>query len=290
MKIAVGMIVFEGDYVLKQCLEQLYPHVDQILISEGPVTFWQQRGKTTSEDSTNEILSGFPDPENKLKVVHGQFREKDDQSNAYIKLIRDDIDYLWMVDSDETYKTQDILKLKQFLSEEQPTSVGMQSCSFFGGFNDYLTGFELNNDNFLRIFKYVHGSKWLSHRPPTMDYPQEIKRKHISSLELFQRTGIQMYHYSYVFPTQVYTKTSYYSTFVQGGVIPEYFRNVYLRWVRSNSVQRKMIEMLYKGVHEWIPQRRGPCYTTRFLGEHPESILRDMDLLKNKFKEQLTKY
>ena len=85
MKIAVGMIVFEGDYVLKQCLEQLYPHVDQILISEGPVTFWQQRGKTTSEDSTNEILSNFPDPENKLKVVHGQFKEKDDQSNAYMK-------------------------------------------------------------------------------------------------------------------------------------------------------------------------------------------------------------
>jgi hypothetical protein len=290
MKIAVGMIVFEGDYVLKQCLEQLYPHVDQILISEGPVTFWQQRGKTTSEDSTNEILSNFPDPENKLKVVHGQFKEKDDQSNAYMKLIQEDIDYLWMVDSDETYKTQDILKLKQFLLEEQPTSVGMQSCSFFGGFNDYLTGFELNTDNFLRIFKYVHGSKWLCHRPPTMDYPAEIKRKHISSLELFQKTGVQMYHYSYVFPTQVYTKTSYYLTFVQGGVIQDYFRNVYLRWVRGNSVQRKMIEMLHKGVHEWIPQRRGACYTTRFLGEHPESIQKDMILLQNKFKEQLSNY
>jgi hypothetical protein len=290
MKIAVGMIVFEGDYVLKQCLEQLYPHVDQILISEGPVTFWQQRGKTTSEDSTNEILSGFPDPEDKIKVVHGQFKEKDDQSNAYMNLINEDTDYLWMVDSDETYRTQDILKLKQFLLEEQPTSVGMQSCSFFGGFDHYLTGFELNTDNFLRIFKYVHGAKWLRHRPPTMDYPSGITKKHISSLELFQRTGVQMYHYSYTFPRQVYTKTSYYSTFVQGGTIPDYFRKIYLGWVRGNSVQRKMIETLHKGVHEWIPQRRGPCFTTRFLGQHPESIQRDMVLLQNKFKEQLSKY
>jgi hypothetical protein len=31
MKIAFGMIVFEGDYVLKQCLEQVYPFAEQIL-------------------------------------------------------------------------------------------------------------------------------------------------------------------------------------------------------------------------------------------------------------------
>jgi len=290
MKIAVGMIIFEGDYVLKQCLEQLYPHVDQILISEGPVTFWQERGKITSEDSTNEILSTFPDPQNKLKIVHGQFKEKDDQSNAYIKLINSDIDYLWMVDSDEVYKTDDILNLKQFLIKEQPTSVGIQSCSFFGGFDDYLTGFELNTDNFLRIFKYVHGAKWLCHRPPTMDYPSNIVKKHINSLELFQKTGVQMYHYSYTFPRQVYTKTSYYSTFVQGGTISEYFKNVYLSWVRGDTSQRKIIEKFYLGVHEWIPQRRGPCYTAKFSGEHPESIQKDMIFLENKFKEQLSKY
>ncbi len=50
MKIAFGMIVFEGDYVLKECLECVYPFADQILIAEGPVRFWQEQGKTTSED------------------------------------------------------------------------------------------------------------------------------------------------------------------------------------------------------------------------------------------------
>ena len=63
LKIAVGMIVFEGDYVLKQCLDQVYPHVDQILIAEGPVAFWQAKGKRTSEDRTNEILDTYPDPD-----------------------------------------------------------------------------------------------------------------------------------------------------------------------------------------------------------------------------------
>ena len=47
MKIAFGMIVFEGDYVLKECLEQVYPFASQILIAEGPVSYWQRQGRTT---------------------------------------------------------------------------------------------------------------------------------------------------------------------------------------------------------------------------------------------------
>ena len=79
MKIAFGMIVFEGDYVLKECLEQVYPYADQILISEGPVEYWQRQGRTTSLDKTNDILNNFSDPLNKIKIIHGQFKEKDDQ-------------------------------------------------------------------------------------------------------------------------------------------------------------------------------------------------------------------
>ena len=98
------MIVFEGDYVLEACLRQVYPHAAQILIAEGPVKFWQEKGRTTSTDRTNEIIDNFPDPENKIKVVHGQFSEKDEQCSAYMQFLDDDIDYLWNLDSDEIFK------------------------------------------------------------------------------------------------------------------------------------------------------------------------------------------
>jgi len=287
MKIAVGMIVFEGDYVLRECLQQLYPHVDQIVIAEGPVRFWQEQGRTTSTDRTNSILDSFPDPDSKLRVVHSQFAEKDDQSRAYLSLLRDDIDYLWMVDSDEVYRTEDILKIKALLAAEAPTSVGVQSCSFYGGFSHYLTGFELKTDNFLRIFRYVPGSTWKTHRPPTMSYPAEIQPKHISSDELYQTTGVQMYHYSYVFPRQVATKTSYYKTFVSGGTIENYYTRVYLPWVRGSTLQRSLLERMYVGVHEWIPARRGPCYTAPFRGAHPEAIQAAMPQLLQAFRAQL---
>jgi len=293
MKIAFGMIVFEGDYVLKQCLEQVYPFASQILIAEGPVSYWQRQGRATSLDETNKILAEFPDPENKIKIVHGQFNEKDDQCKAYMQHINSDIDYIWNLDSDEVYKTEDLVKIIEFLEKEKPTSVGLQSCSFYGGFDNYLTGFELNTDNFLRIFRYVDGSTWQTHRPPTIQYPPDanIIRKHIPSDVIYDLLGVQMYHYSYVFPTQVYTKVSYYKDSVsRDNCIDNYFDNIYLPWVIGSNDDKKIIENQYSGVHEFKPNIRGACFTNKFELSHPEAIIRDFDLLNNKFKNQLEKY
>lgn len=293
MKIAFGMIVFEGDYVLKQCLEQVYPFASQILIAEGPVSYWQRQGRTTSTDETNNILSEFPDPENKIKIVHGQYGEKDDQCRAYMQHINDDIDYIWNLDSDEVYKTEDLKKIIDFLDENKPTSVGLRSCSFYGGFDDYLTGFELKKDNFLRIFRYVKGSTWQTHRPPTIQYPAEsnITRKHIDSNTMYDILGVQMYHYSYVFPVQVHTKVNYYKDSVsRDNCIDDYFNNIYLPWVKGNDSDRKTLESKYLGVHEFKPHVRGECFTTKFTVTHPESIQKDMVLLKNNFNNQLKKY
>ncbi len=291
MKIAFGMIVFNSDYVLKQCLEQVYPFASQILIAEGPVKYWQQQGFQTSTDETNNILNNFPDPENKIKVIHGQFSEKDEQCQAYMQYINEDTDYIWNLDSDEVYKTEDLEKIIEFLKKESPTSVGIQSCSFYGGFENYLTGFELKTDNFLRIFKYEKGCTWLTHRPPTIKYITNTPQKHITSDELFKKTGAQMYHYSYVFPDQVHNKVNYYKTSVsKENCIDDYFYSVYLPWAISEIETRKHIEKKYLGVHEFKPEVRGVCYTQKFQGQHPTSIERDYTILKNSFIKQLKTY
>lgn len=291
MKIAFGMIIFEGDYVLKECLEQVYPIASQILIAEGPVSYWQRLGRTTSLDDTNKILHEFPDPEGKIKIIHGQFSEKDEQCKSYMKHVNEDIDYIWNLDSDEIYKTDDLLKIVDLLKRENPTSVGVRSCSFYGGFEKYLTGFELKKDNFLRIFKYVKGSTWLTHRPPTIQYPNVLNKKHIDSDSLYEQLGVQMYHYSYVFPDQVYKKVSYYKDSVsKQNCIDNYFKEIYLPWVLGGDQEKMNVENLYSGVHEFKPEMRGPCFTDEFLLEHPESIIRNIDSLKDKFKTQLQKY
>lgn len=281
IKIAFGMIVFNGDFVLKECLESVYPYATQILISEGPVRYWQEQGYTTSIDRTNDILDNFPDPENKITVVHGQFEEKDEECRAYMPYMREDIDYIWNLDSDEIYKPEDIEKIIKILKKEQYTSVGVRSCSFYGGFDYFIGGFELKQDNFLRIFKVYPGATWKTHRPPTIMAPTKetlLPEKHLDSNTLWDKYKVQMYHYSYVFPRQVREKISYYKAKIsKHHCHPNYYEEIYKPWVLGS----KDVEREWRGVHEFHPSIRGDAFTKKFNGDHPKVIVNKIE----KFKE-----
>lgn len=288
MKIAAGIIIFNSDFVLKQVLESIYPHVSQILISEGCVSWWAAKGFSTSQDNTLNIIKNFPDPDKKITLVQGTYAEKTEQANAYMKYVAPDTDYVWNIDADEVFKQEDIVKIKELLKAENYTSVGFKSFSFYGGFERYLTGFECEHE-FIRIQKYHSGAMWETHRPPTIKLPEGTPKKHLSYNTLAEM-GIFMYHYSYVFPRQVFEKIQYYEGAVisAGNCIPNYFDEVYLPWVLGDYETRYHIEQKYKGVHEFMPHARGECYTAEFDGKHPDIILRDMDELQSEFKKQLT--
>jgi hypothetical protein len=101
--------------------------------------------------------------------------------------------------------------------------------------------------------------------------------------------GIRMYHYSYVFPKQVYDKVGYYKAAVSmDNCIDNYYRLIYERWMQ-NPIERGALEHMYNGVHEFKPWYRGPCFTAKFNGEHPEiiqkNIPRYMTMIENQFRE-----
>jgi hypothetical protein len=282
------MIVLNGNYVLKEVLESVYPFAHQILVAEGPVRYWQTQGVSTSTDGTNEILDNFPDPQNKLTVVHGQFREKDQQCNAYMRYLSSESDYIWNLDSDEVFKPEDIEKTIKLLEERKATSAGFTSYSFYGGFTHYLDGFERKHE-FKRIQKVFPGSYWATHRPPTIAHAPNIQPwpvKHLSC-EALADHGVYMYHYSYVFPKQVKEKVAYYKAAVsRENCIDNYYERIYHPWV-TQPTQRQQIEDMFDGVHEFKPQSRGECRTKKFEGEHPQVIQNSFLELVKKFKGQL---
>jgi hypothetical protein len=294
MKIAFGMIVLDGDYVLKQCLEAVYPFAYQILIAEGPVKYWQMQGLTTSTDNTNEIINNFPDPQKKISIIHSQYEDLDDQCNAYLPFLKDDADYLWNLDSDEIFKTEDLETIIKLVEKEKYTKISFQSYSFYGGFKRHITGFE-EEYPFIRAHKIYPGSRWYTQMPPTVMHRRDniiLPAKHLDYKFLASEYGIRMYHYSYVFPDQVYKKIQYYKSAIiaKGHSIPDYFEQVYLPWVLGDIQQKKIIENKFQGVHEYIPEDRGPAYTKRFENTHPPSIQNDMASLEEKFQQQLKKY
>ena len=292
MKITFGMIVLNGDQVLEETLASVYPYAHQILIAEGPVSYWQQQGYTTSADGTNDILNSFPDPDNKIKIVHSQYTEKDDQCNAYMQFLDDETDYIWNLDCDEVFKPEDIETVISLLEKERYTSVGFKSITFYGGFDHYLSGFE-EGAEFIRIRKVYPGSYWQTHRPPTIAHKIDNPwpEKHLNFNDLADNYGVRMYHYSYVFPDQVYNKIKYYKEYLsKENCIDNYFGRVYLPWITGDEQQRQAIEQRYHGVHEFKPAYRGECFTKEFTGEHPQVVKNNLDKLKEKFNNQLSNY
>ena len=96
----------------------------------------------------------------------------------------------------------------------------------------------------------------------------------------------KFFHYSYVLPFQVLDKTAYYASW-GAGVIPNYFERVYWRWVNGDLRQKAHVEREFNGVHEWLPERRGDCFTTAFEGHHPEPIVVRMKELQTRFDAEL---
>lgn len=290
MKLTFGIIVLNSDFFLTQVLESIYPYAHKICIAEGPVEWWQKQGVMNSIDETNTILRTFPDPENKLCIVHGQYKEKHEQCQAWFSMVPEDTDYVFCVDADEIHP--DIPKIIEFLQKEQPTSVGFKSNSFFGGFERIIGGFEQEH-SFKRILKYQKGCTYRTHRQPTLALNgKDIECKDITGMELYNRTGIEMWHGSYVSPRMVYDKIRYYEGAVisAGNCIENYFNEVWLKWVTARNFDKIEIEKKYNGVQEFKPSARGECFTKPFEGEHPEVIKKYLPELKEKFIKQINQF
>tara|TARA_R100000008_G_C3587739_1_gene174066 strand:- start:13939 stop:14577 length:639 start_codon:yes stop_codon:yes gene_type:complete len=207
-----------------------------------------------------------------------------------MQLLKQNNDYIWNLDCDEVFKPRDIETVIELLQQEQYTSVGFKSLTFYGGFDRYLTGFE-ERAEFLRIRKVYPGSYWATHRPPTIAHriDNPWPEKHLDFNDLADNYGVRMYHYSYVFPDQVFQKIKYYKEKISmENCIDNYFQEVYLPWMLTDD--KMMVEQKYHGAHEFKPQYRGDCYTAPFEGTHPFVINTNRTALQDKINHQLEKY
>lgn len=277
MRVNAAMIVLNGDHVLEQSLRSIYDFVDEIVVAEGPVKYWQTMGVERSTDSTLEILANFHDPDKKLRYASGKYSEKDEQFQRALDLMRTQPDYLLQVDADEVWTSSSLDGLNNLLKERKPVSVGVHSHTFVGGLDRVIGGFEEKTDNFLRVFKWENNCKFVTHRPPTIRYSdgnQTRGRGHVDSDEARNYYGVSMCHYSYVWPSQVKSKIEYYKSKVSmQNCIPDFYDSYWLPWVKAESIEKKWeIESKIMGMHEFKPEVRGPAFTKPYVGFHPKSI------------------
>jgi hypothetical protein len=109
--------VFNSDDYLKQSLESIYPYVDCIDIVEGAIKLRKWEG-TTSIDNTVQLIKDFPDPDNKIRLLQGVFRDKQHIQAKLLEICRSK--WMLFIDADEIIEgMEDVRKFAEENSEGQ---------------------------------------------------------------------------------------------------------------------------------------------------------------------------
>lgn len=272
MKISYIMIVLNGMPFIEFSLKAIYDSAHEIIIVEGAVEscMFMANPDGASKDGTIEFLNSFPDPDNKIKRIRGRWPEKREMQNAALRYVSGD--YVWLVDSDEVYRKQDIQKVIQVL--EQSGAIARMDFfpySFWKGFDYTVSHPYLLRDGygFRRVFKYKPGAVFINHRPIIMFCDGEIDPGRILLASTTMKIGIRFYHYSYVLDNKVLEKVEYRSKRISpkahGLKRMTWYTECFLKWTLEN---RKEIEQKYS---TWtsVPD----AGTERFEGTHPEVML-----------------
>lgn len=267
VKLSFGMIVLNGEPFIRYNLENLYPHAHEILIVEGAVVKFAHAATADghSIDKTVEIIRSFPDPEGKIRLIQreGFWTEKDQMSNAYMEVCTGE--YIWQVDVDEFYKSDDIEKIRELLmNDPNITRIDFKSIGFWRSFKARMMGATLiyGADEFVRLFVFKPGYRYITHRPPTLanEHGQLFDHKRIVRANELESQGVVQYHYSYVFPEYVKDKAVYYSQMGWGQGHEDGVNWYQRNWCKiRNPLRIHIVKM-------------PPSWLEPFEGEHPEVI------------------
>lgn len=287
------IIVLNGMPFIELLVESIYKFAHKIVIVEGAVENCKfAAGENGSSiDGTVEYIKEFDDFDNKITLVQGLWEEKLQMQNKALEFI--DSGYVWLVDSDELYKDEDILKVIDLLSSDNSiTQMNFIShYNFWKGLDYYFTSPEFFKPihHYRRIFRYKEGCYFTSHRPPTLFYPEDnTTSDKINVIDGFQTfsMGINLYHYSYVLPAQVEQKIKLYDKYGWGNDwnlnLIEWYYNFFLGWTPENR------EELEKKYPAWTGSK--DSYIVKFHGSHPEPVLKLFSKLENDSEEIINEY
>jgi hypothetical protein len=194
MKIVGYMAVYnEIDYV-EYAIRSVIDHVDKLIIIEGAFKETVDTGSTlSSDDGTFEVLKKLEKEywekiclayvNNVPQLVH---RNHVFDVMKLLGLAHEDR-WLWLIDGDEVYKTEDILALKAILKQTNADVVKIDSLTFVNDFSHYV---EIAFPRLFRL-KAKHNYRFVAPN----HLADETERKILQ--EENHKDLVKFFHYSY---------------------------------------------------------------------------------------------
>ena len=209
-------MVFNEAFWIEQQLNHIYEIFDEIIICDGAerkhnsghgISNPPPSGKST--DNLNVILDKFDDYQNKIKYIpYGLCNDKVEMCNEMYS--KSSSEYIWEIDADEFYHITTMKEILELLKTTNINQINFPLLHFID-FNHIIAHNNTNkwgaDGNVRRIFKHEPNNKFISHRPPTINY--KSNGKIITGNESKTKNWL-LYHYSYVFDWQRQRKATFY--------------------------------------------------------------------------------
>jgi hypothetical protein len=137
MERSVIIIVVNGEPFIRLQLEHLYKLVDQIVIAEGPDRPLSRILKSKrSTDNTIKIIKEFPDPDNKITLIHTNC-DKNTMTGEANKLCKGE--FIYQADVDEFLDEKTIDAAFAVLKKGRCDNVRIPERWFYKWFDTYLS-------------------------------------------------------------------------------------------------------------------------------------------------------
>lgn len=214
-------ICCQAALTIEQCVRHHAPLFDRYVVVEGAAMRcrsqprgdgrWLTGGRPNSTDGTVEILRQLEKEFDNIRVIYAK-----KVWNGKLEMVNTAMAHavpglLWQIDSDEYWKTHDVLKMNQYMESETHFT-----DAEFWAFHFWSSPFlhtELkptawgNMVPWRRLFRFSKGDKALSHEPPIMHRQrQEVVARRTQT----SRLGVYLFHYGYCLREQFEQREKFY--------------------------------------------------------------------------------
>jgi len=260
--VACYIVLNEAEFI-GPSIESVYPLADRIIIVEGGNDYAVAAGlcgpDRRSTDGTLDAIRAVDDPERKVEIVTGAWRDKAEQRNAYAARLRPG-DWMLLMDGDEVFYEAGLWRLSALMHRHEV---------IIPGFHLFWNDFDTVGTGVWDKFPQVKAVRWRAgYRYRDHNCPCDAQGRPVTRSGGVCRTKEKLYaHYSWVKPIEkLRAKAAYYE--LQPGASErfrkDYIETVFLPWrERPDEIIRRY------GTHPF-----GGGGAEHFKGEHPEPIRR----------------
>ena len=224
LKHSIGMLALNAERTIAWALEGVYQFASEIIVVEGqagPEAAFMAGPEGQSLDDTVGAVLAFPDPANKICILHGQWLDKTDMANAFAREASGD--WLWQIDSDEVADPEVLCEVDRRLATGDYDAVRMAWRHYWHDLYHVGAGSRWE-EACLRAWRRS-GSEWYftDHWPPTVNgnAPEEAR-----ILDLRRDMGYLVDHLSYDDALEVERKMYYHAG--RGLPLESWYRDCWL--------------------------------------------------------------